>query len=181
MHAAGLPGAHLMLSLERLEALCAAPPVRIGLSATVKPVETMARYLITGERAEDVADRRRRPRTRRRDLGLELPRAPLAAVMANEVWGEVYDRLAELVRGHRTTLIFVNQRRIAERAARHLAERLGEEHVAAHHGSLSKEHRLRAEQRLKHGQLKVSKAPAWRARHRHRRDHPASPARSAKY
>ncbi len=146
-------GAHLMLTLERLQALCVKPPIRIGLSATVKPIEGMARYLL-GEREEplEIVDT---GHIRKRDLALELPRSPLTAVMANEVWAEIYDRLAELVRQHRTTLIFVNQRRLAERAARHLAERLGEEHVAAHHGSLSKEHRLRAEQRLKSGQLQV--------------------------
>ncbi|HSN31609.1 MAG TPA: DEAD/DEAH box helicase, partial [Ideonella sp.] len=146
-------GAHLMLTLERLAALAAHEPVRIGLSATVKPLDEMARFLV-GERSDDVAivDA---GHVRERDLGLELPRAPLAAVMANEVWGEVYDRLAELVREHRTTLVFVNQRRVAERCARHLAERLGEEHVTAHHGSLAREHRLAAEQRLKAGQLKA--------------------------
>src|SRR5882757_7559552 len=146
-------GSHLMLTLERLHALCARPPIRIGLSATVKPLEEMARFLI-GDRDEpvEIIDA---GHIRQRDLALELPRSPLTAVMANEVWGEIYDRLAELIRQHRTTLIFVNQRRLAERAARHLAERLGEEHVAAHHGSLSKEHRLRAEQRLKSGTLQV--------------------------
>src|SRR5690606_7649700 len=84
--------------------------------------------------------------TRDRDLALEMPRSALEAVMSNEVWGEIYDHLAELAKAHRTTLIFVNQRRIAERVARHLGERLGEEHVTAHHGSLAKEHRLQAEQ-----------------------------------
>ena len=92
---------------------------------------------------------------RERDLAIEMPRSPLTAVMANEVWTELYDRLAELIAQHRTTLIFVNQRRVAERAARHLAERLGEEHVTAHHGSLAREHRLDAEQRLKAGKLKA--------------------------
>jgi ATP-dependent Lhr-like helicase len=142
-------GAHLMLSLERLSSLAQAAPVRIGLSATVKPLDEMARFLV-GDRHEDVAviDT---GHVRRRDLALEMPLAPLGAVMATEVWGEVYDRLATLVASHRTTLIFVNQRRGAERAARHLAERLGEEHVTAHHGSLSREHRLQAEQRLKAG------------------------------
>lgn len=146
-------GAHLMLTLERLQALCASPPVRIGLSATVKPVEDIARYLV-GNRDEPVSivDA---GHVRQRDLKLELPRSPLSAVMANEVWEEIYDRLAELVREHRTTLVFVNQRRVAERAARHLAERIGEEHVAAHHGSLAREHRLEAEQRLKNGQLRA--------------------------
>lgn len=150
-------GAHLMLSLERLEALTAKPPVRIGLSATVKPLDEMARFLIGARSiqsnpAVEVVDT---GHVRKRDLALELPRAPLAAVMANEVWEEVYDRLAELIAQHRTTLIFVNQRRLAERAARHLAERLGEEHVTAHHGSLAREHRLQAEQRLKSGALRA--------------------------
>jgi ATP-dependent Lhr-like helicase len=146
-------GAHLMLTLERLEALCERAPVRIGLSATVKPLEAMARFLV-GQRDEQVAivDA---GHVRDRDLGLEVPRSPLTAVMATEVWDELYDRLAELIAQHRTTLIFVNQRRVAERAARHLAERLGEEHVTAHHGSLAREHRLAAEQRLKSGQLKA--------------------------
>jgi ATP-dependent Lhr-like helicase len=158
-------GAHLMLSLERLEALIAGnggkPPVRIGLSATVKPVEGMAQFLV-GAAPVGAAHGRDFSCTiidtghvRERDLALEIPRSPLDAVMPNEVWGELYDRLAELVRAHRTTLIFVNQRRLAERAAKQLAERLGEEHVTAHHGSLAREHRLKAEQRLKGGELKA--------------------------
>jgi ATP-dependent helicase Lhr and Lhr-like helicase len=146
-------GSHLMLSLERLEALCERPPVRVGLSATVKPLADMAHFLI-GARDEEVQiiDV---GHVRERDLALEMPRSPLSAVMPTEVWGEMYDRLAELVAQHRTTLIFVNQRRIAERVARHLAERLGEAHVTAHHGSLAREHRLQAEQRLKQGELKA--------------------------
>jgi ATP-dependent Lhr-like helicase len=146
-------GSHLMLSLQRLEALCDKPPVRVGLSATVKPLEDMARFLI-GKRDTDVeiVDT---GHVRERDLALELPRSPLEAIMANEVWDELYDRLAELVQQHRTTLIFVNNRRLAERAARHLGERVGVPHVACHHGSLSKEHRLFAETRLKEGKLKV--------------------------
>ena len=146
-------GSHLMLSLERLDALCGKPPVRVGLSATVKPLEAMARFLVgaRGEAAEIVDT----GHVRERDLALELPRSPLEAIMSNEVWGELYDRLAELIQAHRTTLIFVNNRRLAERATRHLAERVGAENVATHHGSLSKEHRLRAEQRLKDGQLKA--------------------------
>jgi ATP-dependent Lhr-like helicase len=98
--------------------------------------------------------------TRRRELALEVPPAPLEAIMANDVWERVYDRIAELVAQHRTTLVFVNTRRMAERAARHLTERLGEEAVAAHHGSLAKEHRLDAEQRLKRGDLRVLIATA---------------------
>jgi ATP-dependent helicase Lhr and Lhr-like helicase len=146
-------GAHLMLSLERVQALCERPPVRIGLSATVKPLDEMARFLI-GERDEKVAiiDA---GHIRERDLAIEIPRSPLTAVMPGEVWDELYDRLAELIHQHRTTLIFVNQRRTAERMARHLAERIGEAHVTAHHGSLAREHRLQAEQRLKQGELKA--------------------------
>ncbi len=146
-------GAHLMLTLERLEALCERPPVRIGLSATVKPLEEMSRFLI-GQRPDTVTiiDA---GHVRERDLAIEMPRSPLTAVMATEVWSEMYDRLATLIHQHRTTLIFVNQRRIAERVARHLAERLGEEHVTAHHGSLARDHRLNAEQRLKSGALKA--------------------------
>jgi ATP-dependent helicase Lhr and Lhr-like helicase len=146
-------GAHLALTLERLEALCEKPPLRIGLSATQKPIESMARLLM-GVRADEceIVDT---GHTRHRDLALEVPKSPLTSVMAAEVWSETYDRLAEFTQEHRTTLIFVNQRRQAERIARHLAERIGEEHVTSHHGSLAKEHRLKAEQRLKAGQLKA--------------------------
>ena len=146
-------GSHLMLSLERLDALCGKPPVRVGLSATVKPLEAMARFLIGNREAGvEIVDT---GHVRERDLALELPRSPLEAIMANEVWDELYDRLAELITAHRTTLIFVNNRRLAERATRFLAERIGAEHVACHHGSLSKEHRLSAETRLKAGALKA--------------------------
>ena len=146
-------GSHLMLSLERLDALCGKPPVRVGLSATVKPLEDMARFLVGAREADvEIVDT---GHVRERDLALELPRSPLEAIMANEVWDELYDRLAELIQAHRTTLIFVNNRRLAERATRFLAERIGAEHVACHHGSLSKEHRLSAETRLKAGELKA--------------------------
>ena len=106
-----------------------------------------------------VRDRRHRPRPPR-DLAIEVPPVPLSAVMANDVWELVYDRLAALAREHRTTLIFVNTRRLAERLARHLSERLGKNAVAAHHGSLAKELRLDAEQRLKRGELQVLIATA---------------------
>ena len=151
-------GAHLALSLERLDALTPHELTRVGCSATQKPIEEMARFLL-GDREEDctIIDT---GHVRERDLALEVPRSPLEAVMANEVWAEVYDRLAELVEDHKTTLIFVNTRRLAERAARHLGERLGEEHVTSHHGSLAKEHRLHAEQRLKAGKLKCLIATA---------------------
>ncbi|MGH8273487.1 MAG: DEAD/DEAH box helicase [Gammaproteobacteria bacterium] len=149
-------GAHLALSLERLNALTGRSPVRIGLSATQKPIAAMADFLTAGKDCRIVDT----GHVRQRDLALEVPAAPLAAVMANEVWSEVYDRLAALVREHRSTLVFVNTRRLAERAARHLAERLGEEAVTAHHGSLSREHRLDAERRLKNGELRVLVATA---------------------
>ena len=152
-------GSHLALSLERLDALCGRRPTRIGLSATQKPLSAVARFLVGRERAGacEIVDI---GHVRRRDLDLELPPVPLEAVMANDVWERVYDRMAELTSQHRTTLVFVNTRRMAERAARHLAERLGEEAVAAHHGSLAKEHRLDAEQRLKRGELRVLIATA---------------------
>ena len=151
-------GAHLALSLERLQQICPSPLQRIGLSATQRPLSRMAGFLV-GARDEPchIVDA---GHVRARDLALEVPGAPLEAVMANEVWGEIYDRLAELCREHRTTLIFVNTRRLAERAARHLAERLGEEAVTSHHGSLSREHRLDAEQRLRAGGLRALVATA---------------------
>ncbi len=150
-------GAHLALSLERLAALTPKPPVRIGLSATQKPIEEVARFLTgTGEQCTIVDT----GHIRDRSLHLEMPRSPLTPVMSNEVWTELYDRLAELTATHRTTLIFANNRRQAERVARHLAERIGEEHVTSHHGSLARAHRLDAEQRLKRGELKALVATA---------------------
>src|SRR6202162_5108916 len=154
-------GAHLALSLERLQALTGRGFARIGLSATQKPIEEVARVLIGSRSAAGegciVIDS---GHARSRDLKLELPPAPLEAVMSGEGWTQVYDRLAELIREHRTTLVFVNTRRLAERVARHLSERLGEENVATHHGSLFKERRLGAGQRLKRGELKVLVATA---------------------
>ncbi len=151
-------GAHLALSLERLEALCEKPPTRVGISATTKPIEVMTGFLTGATSAPcTVIDE---GHARERDLTLELPGSPLEAIMAAEVWVEEYDRLAELIRAHRTTLVFVNTRRHAERAARFLAERLGEDAVTSHHGSLAKEHRLKAEERLKAGQLKALVATA---------------------
>ena len=151
-------GAHLALTLERLAAVAAAPLQRIGLSATQTPIEEVARYLTAGHSADcaiiDVGHRREM------DLGVELPRSALDAVMSHEVWEEYYDRLTTLIAAHKTTLIFVNTRRMAERVARHLSERLGDDAVTAHHGSLSKEKRLDAETRLKSGQLKALVATA---------------------
>ncbi|HTQ33443.1 MAG TPA: DEAD/DEAH box helicase, partial [Stellaceae bacterium] len=156
--AANKRGTHLAVSLERLKSLCGDRLQRIGLSATQKPIEVVARFL-AGAAEDDCAiiDTGHR---RARDLALELPDAPLEAVMSHEVWSQVYDRLAALIEAHRTTLIFVNTRRLAERATRQLSERVGEQHIAAHHGSLAKEARLDAEQRLKRGKLKVLVATA---------------------
>jgi len=161
--AANKRGSHLAITLERLADLCGGQLQRIGLSATQKPIETVARYLV-GVGAEggpspscrifDVGHRRAR------DLALELPSGPLEAVMSGEAWKQVYDRLAQLIAEHRTTLIFVNTRRMAERAARELSERLDEQQVTAHHGSLAKEQRLDAEQRLKGGKLRALVATA---------------------
>jgi ATP-dependent Lhr-like helicase len=151
-------GAHLALSLERLQQVAERPVLRLGLSATQKPVEAVARFLV-GSRGADCAviDEGHR---RTMDLAIEIPRSPLDAVMAHEVWEEYYDRLTELIAEHKTTLVFVNTRRMAERLSRHLSERLGDEAVTAHHGSLSKETRLDAEHRLKTGGLKALVATA---------------------
>ncbi|HEV8694084.1 MAG TPA: DEAD/DEAH box helicase, partial [Lysobacter sp.] len=219
--AASKRGSHLALSLERLEALCGRKLVRIGLSATQKPIDEVARFLVGAANVDfapspslppspacgggpgwgldeasapsDISERTEDKRNsltplptsprkagggaeatagipdceiidigyaKQRDLALELPPTPLQAVMSNDQWDQVYARIAELVEQHCTTLVFVNTRRMAERAARHLGEKLGKEHVAAHHGSLAKELRLDAEQRLKSGQLKVLIATA---------------------
>jgi ATP-dependent helicase Lhr and Lhr-like helicase len=156
-------GAHLALSLERLAAICGDRLLRIGLSATQNPIQTVARLLV-GSAAEGAAQP---PVTiidighqRARDLQIELPDSPLEAVMSAEVWQQVYERLARLIEAHRTTLVFVNTRRLAERVARELSERLGNDAVTAHHGSMSKGHRLAAEQKLKHGKLKALVATA---------------------
>ena len=147
-------GAHLALSMERLDALTGRPVARIGLSATQSPIEEVMRFLVGASTERQarcaVVDQGHR---RGMKLALELPRSPLEAVMANEVWEEIYDRLAQLIAAHKTTLVFVNTRRQCERIARHLAERVGAARVTAHHGSLSREHRLSAEQRLKSGEL----------------------------
>jgi ATP-dependent helicase Lhr and Lhr-like helicase len=156
-------GAHLAVSLERLAALCGDRLQRIGLSATQNPIEAVAHFLAgagaDGKPAAEVAiiDSGHH---RRRDLSLEVPGSPLEAVMSKEVWSEVYARLTEIIEEHRTTLVFVNTRRMAERIARELTDRLGEQAVTAHHGSMAKELRLSAEQRLKRGELKALVATA---------------------
>jgi ATP-dependent Lhr-like helicase len=151
-------GAHLALSLERLQSLTGSALTRVGLSATQKPIEEVAKFLIGAHPVTcTIVDS---GHVRRRDLALEVPAAPLEAVMSGDVWTQIYDRLAALALEHRTTLVFVNTRRMVERLARQLSERVGEENVGAHHGSLSKERRLDAEQRLKRGDLKVLVATA---------------------
>lgn len=156
--AASKRGSHLAVSLERLESIAQRRITRIGLSATQKPIEKVAAFLTGSEREDcaivDIGH------TRRRDLALEVPPVPLEPVMSNDMWELVYNRLGNLVEQHRTTLVFVNTRRMAERVARHLSERLGNDAVAAHHGSLSREQRLDAEQRLKRGELRVLVATA---------------------
>jgi len=151
-------GVHLSLSLERLEALTERPPVRIGLSATQKPIEAVAHFLAGNGRAVPVIVNVGHKRTL--DLGVEVPSSELGPVASNEMWDEIYERIVQLVNAHRSTLVFVNTRRLAERIAHQLGERLGEENVAAHHGSLSRKLRLEAERKLKEGQVKVLVATA---------------------
>jgi ATP-dependent Lhr-like helicase len=156
-------GAHLTLSLERLEALTYKKPARIGLSATQKPIEEVAHFL-TGRPERYAAQ----PdpvivnigHRRKLDMAVEVPAMPLGPVASNEMWDEVYNRLVTLVEQHRSTLVFVNTRRMAERVAHHLGERIGEDNVAAHHGSLSRKLRLAAEKKLKEGQVRVLVATA---------------------
>jgi ATP-dependent helicase Lhr and Lhr-like helicase len=156
-------GVHLSLSLERLEALTHRRPVRIGLSATQKPIEEVARFLAGNS---DLENPRPAPvivdvgHKRKLDLGVEVPSTELGPVASNEMWDEIYERLVQLVNAHRSTLVFVNTRRLAERICHLLGERLGEENVAAHHGSLSRKMRLEAERKLKEGQVKVLVATA---------------------
>jgi ATP-dependent Lhr-like helicase len=151
-------GVHLSLSLERLEALTERPPVRIGLSATQKPIEEVAHFLAGNGRPNPVIVNV--GHKRKLDLGVEVPSSELGPVASNEMWDEVYERIVQLVNAHRSTLVFVNTRRLAERIAHQLGERLGEENVAAHHGSLSRKLRLEAERKLKEGQVKVLVATA---------------------
>ena len=147
-------GSHLALSLARLDALAETKPQRIGLSATVKPVEQVAEFLSPNAHVINVGHRREM------ELAVEVPRDELGPVASNEMWAEIYDRLAELILTHRTTLVFVNTRRLSERVTHALAERLGENVVLPHHGSLSRELRLNAEARLKSGELRAVVATA---------------------
>ena len=167
-------GSHLALSIERLEELVRqhangdgsgnSALVRIGLSATQRPIEEVARFLV-GTRNLNTGNTPNcaiidSGHARKLDIAIELPESPVQAVMSGEVWEEVYDRLTQLIRQHHTTLVFVNTRRLAERVARHLGERIGDENIAAHHGSLAREQRLLAEQRLKSGELSALVATA---------------------
>jgi len=151
-------GAHLTLSLERLEALTHRAPVRIGLSATQKPIEEVAHFLAGNGRPDPVIVNV--GHKRELDLAVEVPATLLGPVASNEMWDEIYDRIVDLSHQHRSTLVFVNTRRLVERVAHHLAERLGEENVGAHHGSLSRKLRLAAERKLKDGEIKVLVATA---------------------
>src|SRR6184192_1026535 len=151
-------GAHLALSFERLEALTYKPPVRIGLSATQKPIEEVAHFLSGNGRPEpEIVNIGHK---RKLDLAVEIPATLLGPVASNEMWDEIYDRIVQLSETHRSTLVFVNTRRLVERLSHNLAERIGEENVGAHHGSLSRKLRLEAERKLKEGKIKVLIATA---------------------
>ncbi len=159
-------GSHLALTLERLEHVSERRPARIGLSATQRPLDVVARFLVGA--GEERSNPDGSPRCtvvdeghqRTLDLAIELPEGELEAVAAAEQLGEILDRIAEHVLAHRTTLVFVNTRRMAERVAHLLAERLGDEQVASHHGSLSKDRRTRVESRLRAGELRALVATA---------------------
>ncbi|MDQ4097409.1 MAG: DEAD/DEAH box helicase, partial [Actinomycetota bacterium] len=150
-------GSHLALTLERLEALCDRRPSRVGLSATQRPIETLARLLVGDRPLPAIVDA---GHLRDLDVAIELPEGELEAVASAEQTSEVLDRIATHVRQHRTTLVFVNTRRLAERFAHQLGERLGDDVVAAHHGSLSKDRRHRVEALLRAGDLQALVATA---------------------
>src|SRR5947209_10123262 len=151
-------GVHLALSLERLDQLTGKRLTRIGLSATQKPIELVGHFLTGTDRPDPVivqVDPRREL-----DLAVEVPGSELGPIASNEMWDEIYQRIAELARQHRSTLVFVNTRRLAERVAHHLGERLGKDGVAAHHGSLSRKLRLVSERKLKAGEIRALVATA---------------------
>ncbi len=168
-------GAHLALSLERLEALVcgenhltpgafltglATPPQRIGLSATQNPIELVADFLTGSHPSRSPAKIVQVGQRRHLDLAIEVPSDELGSIATIAMWTELFDKLSTLTEAHRSTLVFVNTRRLVEKIAFELSERLGPEHVAAHHGSLSRTLRLDAEQRLKHGEIKILIATA---------------------
>ncbi len=159
-------GSHLALSLERLVDL-AGEFQRIGLSATQRPIERVAEFLVGPARTCTVVDT---GHLRELDLAIETPGAPLGTVASEDHWLEIVDRIVGHVNAHRTTLVFANTRKMAERLARRLADAIGKDAVTSHHGSLSRERRLEAERRLKDGELKaLCRHRVPRARHRHRR------------
>jgi ATP-dependent helicase Lhr and Lhr-like helicase len=151
-------GSHLCLSLERLEAVAARPPVRVGLSATVTPLEVAGSLLVGAGRAQPtVVDSGHK---RALELSLELPDGELESALSSDQMSEILDRIAAHVARHRTTLVFVNTRKLSERVAHELGERLGADEVAAHHGSLSRDRRQRVEGRLRAGELRALVATA---------------------
>jgi ATP-dependent Lhr-like helicase len=157
-------GSHLALSLARLDHLCSQPPTRIGLSATQRPIDEIARFLVGAESVGPGGEPHCRivdtGHVRELDLAVEVPPGELSAVCSVETWHDVYARLSQLINEHRSTLVFVNTRRLAERVTHYLEEMLGDGQVASHHGSLSREMRIKAEERLKAGQLKAIVATA---------------------
>jgi ATP-dependent Lhr-like helicase len=168
-------GAHLALSLERLEALVcgenrltpggfltgrSTPPLRIGLSATQNPIELVAAFLTGAAEGRKPAKIVQVGQRRHLDLAIEVPSDELGSVASTAMWQKIFDKLAAFTGQHRSTLVFVNTRRLVEKISFELAERLGFEHVAAHHGSLSRALRLDAEQRLKNGEIKILVATA---------------------
>ncbi len=168
-------GAHLALSLERLDALVCGenrlspgafltglhhPPQRVALSATQNPIELIADFLTGVHPSRKPANIVQVGQRRKLDLAIEVPSDELSSVLTTKMWEEIFDKLAAYTQTHRSTLVFVNTRRLVEKIAFALAERLGPENVAAHHGSLSRTLRLDAEQRLKSGQIKILIATA---------------------
>jgi ATP-dependent Lhr-like helicase len=168
-------GAHLALSLERLEALVcgenrltpggmlmglSTAPQRIGLSATQNPIELVAEFLAGSDAKRQPAKIVQVGQRRHLDLEIEIPSDELGSIASTNMWTEIFDKLAAVTEHHRSTLVFVNTRRLVEKIAFELSERLGIEHVAAHHGSLSRTLRLDAEQRLKNGEIKILIATA---------------------
>ena len=157
-------GSHLTLTLERLDSLCKHKLTRIGISATQKPMDTIAAFLC-GNAQQNALDLSPcqiidTGHLRELDLAIETPPGELGVICSHEQWDDIYKQLAEMISQHRSTLIFVNTRRMAERLSYQLSEILGEDGVASHHGSLSKEIRLEAEERLKNGKLKAIVATA---------------------
>src|SRR5205814_334232 len=149
-------GSHLSLSLERLQSL-AGPFQRVGLSATQKPLSDVARFLVGVGRECELVDVGHR---REMDLAVVVPPSPLSTVCSHEQWDDIYQQVASLINQHRTTLVFVNTRKLAERITARLTEVMGEDLVTCHHSSLSKQRRLDAEHRLKSGSLRALVATA---------------------